>query len=57
LRHAQREKLLRWRDAGHLPDSSLGLLEHELDHEERALPARRPLIQPAHRWHGHRPTK
>jgi hypothetical protein len=57
LRHAQREKLLRWRDAGHLPDSSLRLLEHELDHEERALPARRPLIQPAHRWHGHRPTK
>ncbi|MGH7734501.1 MAG: sodium:proton antiporter, partial [Gemmatimonadales bacterium] len=35
---AQREELLRWRDAGHLPDSSLRILERELDHEERALP-------------------
>ncbi len=35
---AQREELLRWRDAGHLPDASLRLLERELDHEERTLP-------------------
>jgi monovalent cation/hydrogen antiporter len=36
---AQREELLRWRDAGHLPDSSLRVLERELDHEERTFPA------------------
>ena len=36
---AQREELLRWRDAGHLPDSSLRILERELDHEERTPPA------------------
>jgi NhaP-type Na+/H+ or K+/H+ antiporter len=35
---AQREELLRLRDAGHLPDSSLRVLERELDHEERTLP-------------------
>jgi CPA1 family monovalent cation:H+ antiporter len=35
---AQREELLRWRDAGHLPETSLRILERELDHEERALP-------------------
>ena len=35
---AQREELLRCRDAGHLPDSSLRVLERELDHEERTLP-------------------
>src|SRR5215469_6464141 len=35
---AQREELLRWRDAGHLPDSGLRVLERELDHEERTLP-------------------
>src|SRR6266536_522283 len=35
---AQREELLRWRDAGHLPDASLRTLEGELDHEERTLP-------------------
>jgi monovalent cation/hydrogen antiporter len=35
---AQREELLRWRDAGHLPDASLRKLESELDHEERMLP-------------------
>ena len=35
---AQREELLRWRDAGHLPDSSLRILQRELDHEERTLP-------------------
>jgi monovalent cation/hydrogen antiporter len=34
---AQREELLRWRDAGHLPDSSLRVLERELDHEERTV--------------------
>lgn len=37
---AQREELLRWRDAGRLPDSSLRTLERELDHEERTLPVR-----------------
>src|SRR5258707_9180479 len=36
--HVQREGLLRWRDAGHLPDSSLRILPRELDHEERTLP-------------------
>ena len=35
---AQREELLRWRDAGHLPDASLRILEAELDHQERTLP-------------------
>jgi len=34
---AQREELLRWRDAGHLPDTSLRVLERELDHEERGV--------------------
>ena len=37
---AQREELLRWRDAGRLPDTSLRALERELDHEERTFPAR-----------------
>jgi CPA1 family monovalent cation:H+ antiporter len=35
---AQHEELLRWRDAGRLPDSSLRVLQRELDHEERTLP-------------------
>ena len=35
---AQREELLRWRDAGRLPDASLRILERELDHEERIFP-------------------
>lgn len=35
---AQREELLRWRDAGRLPDASLRILQSELDHEERILP-------------------
>jgi CPA1 family monovalent cation:H+ antiporter len=39
---AQREELLRWRDAGRLPDASLRILERELDHEERTLPDRPP---------------
>lgn len=34
---AQREELLRWRDAGLLPDTGLRLLQRELDHEERTL--------------------
>ncbi|WP_305785930.1 Na+/H+ antiporter [Symbioplanes lichenis] len=38
---AQREELLRWRDAGRLSDESLRALERELDHEERLLPDRR----------------
>jgi CPA1 family monovalent cation:H+ antiporter len=37
---AQREELLRWRDAGRLPDASLRILERELDHQERILPVR-----------------
>ncbi len=35
--NAQREELLRWRDAGRLPDASLRILRRELDHEERTL--------------------
>lgn len=35
---AQREELLRWRDAGRLPDAGLRILQRELDHEERTLP-------------------
>jgi Na+/H+ antiporter len=38
---AQREELLRWRDAGQLPDEGLRVLERELDHEEGLLPAPR----------------
>jgi CPA1 family monovalent cation:H+ antiporter len=34
---AQREELLRWRDAGRLPDLSLRVLQRELDHQENAL--------------------
>ena len=37
---AQREELLRRRDAGTLPDEGLRRLERELDHEERMLPDR-----------------
>jgi Na+/H+ antiporter len=37
---AQREELLRWRDAGRLPDASLRSLQHELDLEEHTLPPR-----------------
>lgn len=37
---AQREELVRWRDAGQLPDEGLRVLERELDHEERLLPDR-----------------
>ncbi|RBY97682.1 Na+/H+ antiporter [Blastococcus sp. TF02-8] len=37
---AQREELLRWRDAGRLPDEGLRSLTRELDHEEGRLPAR-----------------
>ena len=37
---AQREELLRWRDAGRLNDEGLRVLERELDHEERLLPDR-----------------
>jgi CPA1 family monovalent cation:H+ antiporter len=33
----QREELLRWRDAGRLPDVTLRALETELDHEENTL--------------------
>jgi len=37
---AQREELLRWRDADQLSDEGLRVLERELDHEERLLPDR-----------------
>jgi len=36
---AERDELLRWRDVGRLPDSSLRVLERELDHQEGLLPA------------------
>ncbi|MGX5656115.1 Na+/H+ antiporter [Geodermatophilus nigrescens] len=37
---AEREELLRWRDAGRLPDEGLRTLERELDHQEHLLPSR-----------------
>jgi monovalent cation/hydrogen antiporter len=37
---AEREELLRWRDAGRLPENALRVLERELDHEERTFSAR-----------------
>jgi monovalent cation/hydrogen antiporter len=37
---AQREELLRWRDAGRRNDDGLRVLERELDHEELLLPKR-----------------
>lgn len=39
---AQRDELVRWRDAGMLPDQSLRAIERELDHEEGMLPMRTP---------------
>jgi Na+/H+ antiporter len=39
---AERQELLRWRDAGRLPDESLRTLQRELDHQETLLPTRRP---------------
>ena len=39
---AQREELLRWRDAGQLADEGLRVLNRELDHEEHMLPDRTP---------------
>jgi CPA1 family monovalent cation:H+ antiporter len=35
---AEREELIRWRDAGRLPDASLRVLERELDYQEGTLP-------------------
>jgi monovalent cation/hydrogen antiporter len=35
---AQHQELLRWRDAGKLPDATLRRLQTELDHEERIIP-------------------
>lgn len=40
---AQRDELVRRRDAGMLPDRSLRVLERELDHEEGMLPVAPPL--------------
>ncbi len=37
---AERDELLRWRDAGRLSDEGLRVLERELDHAERLLPDR-----------------
>ncbi len=37
---AQRDELLRWRDAGRLPEESLRVLERELDHTEHTLRGR-----------------
>ncbi|GLW33512.1 Na+/H+ antiporter [Actinoplanes regularis] len=37
---AEREELLRWRDAGRLDDENLRILNRELDHEELVLPRR-----------------
>jgi len=37
---AEREELLRWREAGRLSDQGLRVLERELDHAERLLPDR-----------------
>jgi monovalent cation/hydrogen antiporter len=37
---AEREELLRLRDVGRLPDTSLRVLERELDHQENLLPSR-----------------
>jgi CPA1 family monovalent cation:H+ antiporter len=42
---AQRDELVRWRDAGMLPDRSLRVLQRELDHEEGTLPTRTPRSQ------------
>jgi Na+/H+ antiporter len=39
---AQRDELVRWRDAGMLPDQSLRVLQRELDHEEGTLPMGAP---------------
>jgi len=35
---AEREEIIRWRDAGRLPDRGLRVLQQELDHEEGILP-------------------
>ena len=48
---AQRDELVRWRDAGMLPDQSLRAIERELDHEEGTLPIRSPRV----RWNNQRP--
>lgn len=39
---AQRDELVRWRDAGMLSDRSLRALQRELDHEEGTLPVSTP---------------
>ncbi|WP_232315445.1 Na+/H+ antiporter [Mycobacterium celatum] len=39
---AERDELVRWRDAGMLPDKSLRVLQRELDHEEGMLPIGTP---------------
>jgi CPA1 family monovalent cation:H+ antiporter len=42
---AQRDELVRWRDAGMLPDRSLRAIERELDHEEGTLPIAAPRLR------------
>jgi monovalent cation/hydrogen antiporter len=39
---AQRDELLRWREGGRMSDECLRTLQHELDLEERTLPAASP---------------
>ena len=39
---AQRDELVRWRDAGMLPDTGLRALQRALDHEEGMLTFSRP---------------
>jgi hypothetical protein len=39
---AERDELVRWRDAGMLSDKSLRVLQRELDHEESTLPMTTP---------------
>jgi CPA1 family monovalent cation:H+ antiporter len=36
---AERDELIRWRDAGRLPDSGLRVLQRELDYQEGLLPS------------------
>jgi len=40
--NAQHDEYLRWRHSGRLPDTSLRILQNELDHEERTLPLTEP---------------
>jgi CPA1 family monovalent cation:H+ antiporter len=52
---AQRDELVRWRDAGMLPDRSLRAIERELDHEEGTLPIAAPPFTATHPLTGQYP--